>query len=279
MCLPMTTILDLRTEVIHRYVFELRYEFGQIYWDRAGRIARSIVSNFEGWDFDAIDINRCQISERDKNLAFAFGHEKLDLSQTQSATLSKLMPLGDFGKSAEGLAKTVVEALELEFFPRIGFRAWHLYPTKNREQSFGLIHNLKLLRLDPDSVKVLGTTTELSHRLVVDRGTNMVRLAVATFEQQIELPPSLIRTAKAKAKAHVQSKDPRVQSKDQWKANLDHLKAKKAIDSFPRFGVLLDMDAYIDDPPYPDALSISTFVATAADDFAKLKTIVLESVT
>ena len=40
----MKTVVDLKTEVIHRYVFELRYDFGQVYWDRAGRISKAILA-------------------------------------------------------------------------------------------------------------------------------------------------------------------------------------------------------------------------------------------
>ena len=69
----MTSVVDLKTEVIHRYVFELRYEFGQTYWDRAGRVAREILSDSEGWDFDIIDMNHCQLTRRDQNLLFNFG--------------------------------------------------------------------------------------------------------------------------------------------------------------------------------------------------------------
>jgi hypothetical protein len=40
---------------------------------------------------------------------------------------------------------------------------------------------------------------------------------------------------------------------------------------------LLDFDAYIDEPPFPDGLSVSDFVGNAAKDFEKLKPIVLTS--
>ncbi len=53
------------------------------------------------------------------------------------------------------------------------------------------------------------------------------------------------------------------------------LKAKKKIEHYPQFGVLLDLDAYIEDPPYPDDLSISDFVTTAFEDFCRVKQTVL----
>jgi hypothetical protein len=266
----MPAIVDLKTEVVHRFVFELRYDLGQVFWDRAGRIARAIMAGFEGWDFDAIDINRCQLSNHLTHLLMNFGPEKLDLSQTQSIDVPKLIGIGEFGKSAEVLAAIVVNALELDSYPRIGFRCWFLFPTNNREESHACLQKLKVFRLDASVLQSLGKVSENSHRLVVDRGAHSVRVAIAPFEQQVNLPASVIRAAKQKA---------RNQSAGQRKAQIDKLKAQKMVSSFPQVGVLLDMDAHIEDPPYPDALTISKFVSESEEDFRELKSMILESAT
>jgi hypothetical protein len=59
---------------------------------------------------------------------------------------------------------------------------------------------------------------------------------------------------------------------------IDKLKAAKKIKHFPQFGILLDLDAYIEDPPYPDDLSVSDFIAAAFDDFEQVKQTVLTTV-
>jgi hypothetical protein len=258
--------VDLNAGIVHKYVYELRYDFGQVYWDRAGRIAKEILSERQQWDFDAIDINHCQLANRDSNLAFNFGHAKLDLSQTQTVDVESLLEVGEFGKLAETMTSTVVSNLELEFFPRIGFRVWHLYPSVDREQSHQMVQDLKLFSLDSALSATLGELSEVSHRLVVDRRKHMLRIAVAPFEQQVELPPSLIRAAKVQA-----SKE----SHGQRQKRIDALKAQKKIQHYPHFGVLLDLDAYVEDPPYPDGLSISDFIATAFADFSEVKRTVL----
>lgn len=271
----MTTVVDLKTEVIHRYVYELRFDFGQVYWDRAGRIAKEILSQREEWDFDRIDINHCQLAHRDLNLAFNFGHARLDLSQTQSANVETLLSVGEFGALADTITTVVVENLELEFFPRIGFRVWRLYPSADREQSHELVRNLKLFKLESELADAIGEVSEVSHRLVSDRQKHMVRIAVAAFEQQIELPPSLIRAAKMKP--YKQTTEPQRSSGIDRRRRIliDRLKAEKKIAHYPQFGVLLDLDAYIEDPPYPDDLSVSDFIAAAFEDFEQLRRTVL----
>ncbi len=108
----MASVVNVRTEVIHRYVFELRYDFGQVYWDRAGRISKAILAEQEEWDFNAIDVNRCQLVRRSANLAFSFGHEKLDLAQTQTADVEELLPLREFAAIAEKGSDVVANHLD-----------------------------------------------------------------------------------------------------------------------------------------------------------------------
>jgi len=258
--------IDVNAGIVHKYVYELRYDFGQVYWDRGGRIAKEILSEREEWDFDKIDINCCQLANRDLNLAFNFGHAKLDLSQTQTVDVESLLDVGEFAKLAETITSTVVSNLELEFFPRMGFRVWHLYPSMDREQSHQMVQDLKLFRLDSALSSTLGDVSEVSHKLVVDRQRHMLRIAVAPFEQQVELPPSLIRSAKVQAnkEAHAQRQK-----------RIDALKAQKKISHYPHFGVLLDLDAYLEDPPYPDGLSISDFITRASEDFRDIQRTVL----
>jgi len=265
----MRTGIDLKSEVIHRFVYELRYDLGQVYWDRAGRIAKKLLSALDEWDCESIGFNVCRLVQRRLNLTFNFGPAKLDLSQTQNTDVETLVPAGEFGKLAESVSSTVVENLELEFFPRIGFRAWHLYGASDRKQSEQLVRDLGLFRLDSNLERSLGEISEISHRLTIDQTKHMLRIAVAPFEQEVDVAPSLIRAAKARARDH---------NREQKKVMLDRMKAEKKIKHYPQFGVLLDLDAYIEDPPYPDDLGVSDFIAAAFDDFGKVKQTVLTTV-
>ncbi len=263
----MSKAVSLHDRVIHKRVFELRYEFGQVYWDRAGRIAKQILSDDEEMDFDTIDVNRCQISNRAKNLVLSFGHNKLDLSQTQNADVDQLVPFGEFGAIADRVTRTVVEALELETFSRSGFREWRLFPSHDREESHDAVKQLEMFHATQGLVAKLGDVSEMSFRVVVARDDHMLRAAVSPFEQDVNLPPSVIRAAKVKAHA---------KPKNQRQILIDKLKAEKRINHYPQFGVLVDFDAYVEDPIF-DEPSVSDFVASASMDFDKVEKIVLMS--
>jgi len=201
-------------------------------------------------------------------MAFSFGREKLDLSQVQSADVEELQPLHEFSSIAENGASIVAKHLEIDSFSRIGFRAWLLYPAADRDESYRFVRNLSLFRIHPGVTETLGEPSEVSHRLIFERPGHMLRIAVAPFEQQVDLPPSVFRAARAKA---------RDLPRNQRQVRIDKHKAEKRIRHYPQFGLLLDFDAYIEDPPYPDELSVSDFIANSFEDFHNTRRVVLEA--
>ena len=82
------------TEVYHQFIFELRYEQGELYWDRCGRIARKLAA-LEGWASQSADANGCHIWNESKNLTFTFSTTKIGLIQVQSLDVPQLMPVGN----------------------------------------------------------------------------------------------------------------------------------------------------------------------------------------
>lgn len=262
----MSASVLLRTEVVHRYVFELRYDFGQTYWDRAGRICREIAAS-EPWDQGPVTVDGCRLSQQEQNLVFNFGPKKLDLVQTQNADVPTLMPVATFATTAEKLTDIVIRRLDVNSFPRIGFRAWHLYPTRDREESHQHMQSLAVSGSLMQVATKLGRGFEVSHSIVIERPKHLLRLSIAPFEQQVELPQSVTRTAR---------QDTRTLPRHQRQAMMDRLRAEKAIRSFPAFGIMLDIDAFVDDPPYPDGMSISDFINSASIDAAAIKQSILQ---
>jgi len=258
----------LRTEVVHRYVFELRYEFGQTYWDRAGRTCRDICSS-ESWDQGPVTGDGCRLTQPEQNLVFNFGPKKLDLVQSQSVEIQALLPHATFATIAENLSATVIRRLEVESFPRIGFRAWHLYPTRDREESHQHIQRLSLSDSLMRVATGLGKSFEVSHSVVIERPRHLLRVSVAPFEQQVELPQSVLRASRQEARSL---------PRNQRQAMMDKLRAEKAIRSFPAFGIMLDIDAFVEDPPYPDGLSISDFIDGAVTDTQAVKQSMLQMI-
>ncbi len=252
------------TGVAHRYIFELRYDFGFLYWDRVGRLAGHLSSE-EGWDVGSMNVDRCILRNADKNIHFSYGPKKLDLAQTQSEDVVELLEAHEFAALAEQFSGDVLEALDQPFCTRIGFRFQELFGTSDQEEAAARVRSLDWARLHDDIEQRLGPVSEPSFRAVFARPGRNVRVAVTPFEQQIELPPSILKAARARARDY---------PRDQTRVIRQRLKAEKMVKSYPNYGVLLDLDAYLEDPPTP-GVSISDFITTSHEDFAVVKKIVL----
>lgn len=252
----MAHVVQLGTGARHRLIFELRYECGELYWDRCGRIARTLA-HVKGWAVQSVDVNGCHIRNEDLNLVFTYSPAKLDLTQSQSKDVSNLLSHGEFAAIAEEFSETVVRALEVDTFPRIGFRVWTLYETQSVEDATQRIGKMSFFRPCKELIG-LGEPSHLSFGVVVDRPRQKIRIAVTPFEQQIHLAPSVIAAARAEARKHW---------KEQRSVRIQKMKAQKAIKAYPSVGLMIDLDSYIEEVPYPDELSVGTFVEEAAKDF------------
>ncbi|MGW8257826.1 MAG: hypothetical protein ACWGMZ_10110, partial [Thermoguttaceae bacterium] len=222
--------------VKHRLVFELRFENGELYWDHCGRIARKLTKK-EGWAIHSIDTNGCHIQKEDQNLSFSYSPKNLSLTQTQNQDVVELLPASEFASIAEEFSEFVSGSLELEFAPRMGFRLWTLYPTESLDDASSRVSKMALFK-SCDTLNNLGQISYISHSVVIERPNCMIRTAVAPFEQQVNLAPSIINAARTRAREHW---------KDQKNILIQKLKAEKKVKSFPPLGIMMDMDAYIED--------------------------------
>jgi hypothetical protein len=262
----MALVVQPATGVRHRLIFELRYERGELFWDRCGRIARSLAAQ-KGWSLQSVDVNGCHIRNEDQNLVFSYSFTKLDLAQSQSQDLSELLPPGEFAAIAEEFSEAVVRALELDFFPRVGFRVWTLYGTQSVDDASSRIGRMSFFS-PSKALMGLGDLSYVSHGVVIARPKCMVRIAATPFEQQVHLAPSILAAARAEPHKH---------EKDQRKVLIQSLKARKAMKAYPSVGLMIDLDAYIEEAPYPDEVSVRTFIEEAMQDFDVIsKTILSE---
>ena len=205
----------------------------------------------------SIDHNGCHIWNEDRNLIFTYSSTKLDLTQSQNQDLPDLLPPGEFAAIAEEFSEAVVQALEVDSFPRIGFRLWTLYGTESVEDASSRISRMSFFSPCKALIE-LGELSYASHGVVVARPKQKVRVAATPFEQQVRLAPSLIAAAREESHKH---------DKEQNKLLIQKMKAQKAIKAYPAAGMMIDLDAYIEEVPYSEQVSAISFIEDAMGDF------------
>jgi hypothetical protein len=260
----MVRVDQVGTGVRHRFIFELQYEQGELYLDRCGRVARTLAAK-KGWAMQSADTNGCHIWNEDQNLVFNYSSTKLDLTQSQNQDVLDLLAPGEFAAIAQEFSDFVIQALEVNSFPRIGFRLLTLYGTDSIEDASSRISRMSFFS-PCKALTDLGELSYLSHGVVVARSRHMVRVAAAPFEQQVRLAPSLIAAAREESHKH---------EKDQRKVLIQKKRAQKAIEAYPAVGMMIDLDAYIEEVPYPDQVSARTFVEEAMRDFSEISEAIL----
>lgn len=243
--------------VLHRLVFELRYNDGFVYLDRCGQTLNSLLREFPEWECAKADPSSGQLVHRKTNRSFTFGTAKLDLAQTQSPDVVTIGPPQEFGNLCDGLATIVTEELGLCSFSRIGVRAWHLLGAKTREEADNAILGLGFLNQDRMVSAVGGKPTAGSFSLTLEREHAFWRVAVTSVEQDVFTDPTALR--------RLARSRPRDQDRGQDRALRDKIRAERALKHVPPVAVLVDIDAYMEDPPIPQDLSIREFVANEVD--------------
>jgi len=240
--------------VIHKLIYELRYDYGYTYLDRCGAVINNILRENPDWFIPEATPQRGIVQRLQDDVKFCFGSLKLDLTHEQSGTVAELVSIEEFARIADTFTKTVVERLELLDFTRIGFRTWRLFEMSTFDVAKQAIVDLEAVPKDKLHLLGMDQVDELSLQIVAETEGVMTRLAVAAVQQNIEVAPAM-----RKAATQVPHRFP----SGQRRVLLDKVKAEKLVKHFPAYAVLVDTDHHTDDPPYPERLSVSEFITSS----------------
>lgn len=263
----MATVVDIHSVVRHKQVFELRYQFGHVFYDKLGRVAADLLSNYEGWSFAQLSSDHATLAHKELNLSFNYGVTTLALSQVQTAEVPELMESSEFAQVADRFAGHVVDAFEVTDFPRAGYRVWELFETSSREKAVELLSRSSLGKDAYGAVKALGRPYDLQLRAEVERENHILRIQIAPAQQQVEIDPATM----AKLRAQTFTMDSRVRRQ----ALIDRERARRKVAAFPLNSLLVDLDASVEDPEYPQAFKPVDFIATAWQDMEEVAAVIL----
>nr|MBM4042060.1 hypothetical protein [Planctomycetota bacterium] len=242
--------------IIHKLIFELRYDYGYTYMDRCGAILNDVLRKYPGWLSPEATPSRGVVLRVADDLRLCFSHFKLDLSHEQSEKVAEVVSIEEFARITDELTKIVVERLEVSEFGRIGFRSWRMFGLPSYDGAKRAVIDLQALPRTCFEGLGIGDVEEVSWQIVGERNAVRTRLAVAAFQQRLEVDPAL-----RKAAADVPHKHP----VDQKRMLYEKVKAQKLVRNYPEFGILVDTDHYIEEPPYPDRLKVSEFITSSFD--------------
>jgi hypothetical protein len=228
----------------HKLVYEVRYDFGYVYLDRCGITSNRIAQNYPNWIFNPQGANPQQapLVHALSGIRLNLGPLKYDFSLDQrlnaDAAITK-SDVEDFIDQVEGLTAIIHDELELSKFRREGFRVWYIFPTASDEESRDWTNRLGSVSLGDRVTKAFSAKLEsLGYTIVIESEERKFRISLNPVErtEQLDLGNESLRQL------------PRTLPKDQREHLLKQLGQKHRLLVSPGFAVMVDVDAYIEDP-------------------------------
>ena len=241
--------------IMHKMVYELRYHYGFTFLDRCGATLNDILRSQDGWVHSDPNPQGGALVHRDTQTQFRFNALSLSLSQTQSQTIDRLLDTPTFAGMADKLTEHVVQNLEISSITRIGFRLWQLIEQSSMEAGREALKRLGVASLERLEQLGVGDIDEVDLTVLSYTDAAMRRIAVLPVEQAVQLDQKTLETAKQKARSFDRKQKQRL---------LEAERAKRRIHQYPLHSVLVDIDTFVEDPPYPGDMKVSTFIADAS---------------
>ena len=241
MLMPIVPSISIPTSII----FELRYNYGYEYLDHTGKVINEIISR-PGWNVSKAQTDFTSLLNTDEEIIFNFGPQKLDLVQRVSETNKELSPIDQIARLCDDLSLIIIRQFNLQQYLRIGFRVHQLFKADNLEQAKEYVKTLKIFTTNLPGE----TIEEVSYTIVISEKEWKSRIAIAPAEQRVEIGPATLKAAQIETHKL---------AKGQKEALMQKMKAKKIIEAFPLYAVLVDIDSYVEDPPIGE-LKIMDFV-------------------
>jgi hypothetical protein len=261
-------MLTIRKEqaILQKAVFELQYKVGYRYLDVCGNIINKFLKDAPEWIITGNLPNpqNSSLYSLQNNCILSFSALKLDLALEKpigEGTISE-EEFEIFKNQASSSAAIITNLLGVDEYPRIGFRIWCLFPTKNKEESERWLTRLGAFVFTSDIPKLFGHDIESASATVVVQGENAkYRLSFAGVEQPIQLDIG----------QGILSIQARSLSSKQDEYLKKRLAAEHRVKQNPNNAVLVDIDCSSEDISYIDPKDfINTSLSEVYSNFAQL---------
>ena len=262
--------LSKKEAILHKVVFELRYQFGLTYLDRCGRTANKIMRECPEWALlsEHPDPQSAPLVNLETSGVFNFNARKLDLSLERNL---KVEPLDDqdikkFADQVGALTSIVIDQLALEEFTRIGFRAWYVFQCQSRQDAEQWLKGLGCYSVSSSVEEAFqGTIEAINVAVVVSGSDRKFRVSFNGVERQAELEVG-------QAILNIRARD---LPKNQREHLQEQARVQKLLRQSPEHAAMIDVDVFQDDP---EVVAPQDFVETSFSElFARLKQAVGDS--
>ena len=242
-----------KSGVSTKVVLEVRYKDGYVFLDKCGRTINKIIHDNPEWFPKGADPTNAGLVSMQNRCSFNFSslNYNFNLERPLGGDPLQASDFEIFCDQVQTVSSIVHDYLELKTFTRIGCRIWHFFEADSKENAEKWLLDLGICKLSPNVEQAFQSKITSASAVIVMTGSDrFYRLSLNTVERsaQIDLGSEILSVRASSL------------SKDQNKFLLKQLETKKRALASPGFAVMIDTDAYQEDPAGVDP---ADFVATS----------------
>jgi hypothetical protein len=238
-------------------IFEVRYAYGHLYFDRCGQTIIDIQRECDGWVPGQVDVQTGYLERPDKGFRVGFSSIKFDFTADRADNED----IRIIAKEASTIWNIIQANLGLSEFPRIGCRLQYLLPTESIDEAERMLKSAKLNVLVPDALKNSGYKLKTRQiTVVLSREDMEYRIILGTVTRVEGIDPSALIKG-----------DPRALPKSQQKVRIETLKRLSEYRANPMYAVQLDIDCV---KLQPETVGVEEYIKNQTqivrDDFLQI---------
>lgn len=220
---------------LERLVFEIRYSYGHLYFDRCGVTLNDIERECDGWIAGEATPLTGNLDRPDKNFHVSFNNAKFDFTAEKAF---KHDDLSDVAKEIAEIWKLIEANLGLEELIRVGLRLQYVLPTMSIDEAEQYLKKSAFNIKTPESLKNSGYNIKKRKMIAfLSKDETEYRIEMGAITQTLSVDPSRIAT-----------QDPRILSRKQRDARIAQLKQLSEYSADPMYALIFDIDCFEFEP-------------------------------
>jgi hypothetical protein len=237
-----STLIKGKEALLRQMVCEVRYQDGQLYLDRCGRLLKTLLSQAPEWVVGTEPTTKGTIvydltTGTQLGLSMASASLSLDRSITDEVITEE--EADRFLEQIDSVLQLVLDEFEIADYSRVGYREHYYFAFENKDDSEKWLQELGLIQVASSLYQAFEATHDLMSFIVGMQGpTCRYQITLSGIERSAQVPVSAavlnVRTSAV--------------PKNQKKLLLESMKKQRQRQINSAFAVVLDIDAFLVDP-------------------------------
>jgi hypothetical protein len=235
------TVVRGKEPQLRNMVAEVRYQDGQLYLDRCGRLLKELQKAPDWLIATGPTPQATSLwnHHTGTQLTFSMSATSLSLDKANTDEIIEPAEVEEFLQQISAGLVRVLDELEVTEFTRLGYRERYYFPCDTKEEAETWLNNLGLIGCPPGLPKAFGAAvTSVDGAVIMQAQECRYRVGLSVVERPAQIPVGDAVLSAQLSAVHKETK----------RSLLETMKRKRHRQIDPAFAAVLDVDAYLLEP-------------------------------